>query len=596
MSSLRENPATKDLRLARRRPTELQPPADRDAHPRATDGVGAHKTISLLAALGLFYPLARAWGDIVTVPSAGLAVVALTAGGLWLAAAIATARTSAQLQRLDRWLLVLGLLVLAAWAAADLQALSGYSTDEASFEQGAASLLLHGHNPYGVNLVNSLAAFSTPSRYLTYTMSGGIVSSFGYPALPLLIVTPFVQLTGGGQAVPIADVVVLMLATVATYKLLPRERRGAAVILCVAFPTLGTFALAGLNAVLAMAALLPVAARWTTTGERGSLTRGDKLTAICLGLAMATNQLAWFIAPFVLAGIYLLRRGPLGARQARSVTLRYLGLAVAAFAVINAPFFVWDPGAWLSGVAAPLTQHAIPYGQGLVGLTLFLRLGGGALHAYDYAAALLYVALMVLYLVRFRTLARACFLLPLAALFISGRSLSEYWMAPIAVIALSALTGDDRAIARAAQLTVRRLRSPSARQAALAGLFLPAAVFLGIALTTPQPLSMRVLSARSSGALDSVRELRLFVRNTSDQALRPHFATNVTGQAIVWDIVNGPAVLRPGAAATYRLVAPDASSMPANGSTFVVEAITASPRTISSSDPFAKRGQVPGYW
>ena len=35
------------------------------------------------------------------------------------------------------------------------------------------------------------------------------VDTFGYPALPLLVAAPFVWLTGGGQAVPIADVVVL---------------------------------------------------------------------------------------------------------------------------------------------------------------------------------------------------------------------------------------------------------------------------------------------------------------------------------------------------------------------------------------------------
>lgn len=597
MSSLRESSPVKDLRRGRRRALQLKPPPAGDGHSRAVPSLSAHRTISLLAALGLFWPLASAWNDIVAVPSAGLAVVALTGGGLWLVAAIATAKDESQLERLDRWLLLLGVMVLVAWAASVLQTRAGYFTDEASFEQGAASLMLHGHDPYGANLVGSLAAFSTPSRYLTYTMSGGIVSSYGYPALPLLIVAPFVELTSG-QAVPIAEVMVLILATVTAFKLLPKERRGLAVILCVAFPGLGEFALSGLNAVLAMAALLPVAARWTTAGQRGSLSRGDRLAAICLGLAMSTNQLAWFIAPFPLAGMYLLRRPTLGAPRARKVTLGYLGLALAAFAVLNAPFLIWNPGAWVSGVAAPLTQHAIPYGQGLVGLTLFLRLGGGALYGYDYAAALLYLALFVLYLARFRTLARAGFLLPLAALFVSGRSLSEYWIAPIAVVALSVVMSDDRAISRAAQLTlpVRRLAGRMAQRAVLAGLFLPAVICLGIGLATPQPLTVQILSARSVRTLDSVRELRVFIRNTSDQALRPHFATNVSGQAVLWNIAHGPAVLSPGAAATYRLLAPDASSMPPNGTPFVLEAYTGSPRTISSSASFVHRGQVPGYW
>ncbi len=93
------------------------------------------------------------------------------AGSGWLVA-LATASSGEELARLDRWLLGLGLLVLAAWTASRLNASPGYATDEASFEQGAASLLLHGHDPYGANLTSALAAFSTPSKYLTYTMIG----------------------------------------------------------------------------------------------------------------------------------------------------------------------------------------------------------------------------------------------------------------------------------------------------------------------------------------------------------------------------------------------------------------------------------------
>ncbi len=599
MTSLRESISLKDIRVSRRHSPESPRPSDGgNGRSPAMGALTGHRAISLMAALGLFWPLAKAWNDIVAVPSAGLAVVALTGGVLWLVIAIATAKTELQLERLDRWLLLVAVLVLVAWLASILQTETFYATDEASFEQGAANLLLHGHNPYGVNLSSYLAAFSTPSRYLTYTMTGGTVSTFGYPALPLLVAAPFVQLTGGGQAVPIADIVVLVAATVVAFKLLPKERRGAAVMLCVAFPILGEFALSGLNVVLAMAALLPTAARWTTTGERGSLSRGDRFAAACLGLALATNQLVWFIAPFPLLGMYLIRSGSLGARQARRVMLGFLGWSLAVFAVVNAPFFVSDPGAWLSGVAAPLTQHAIPYGQGVVGLTLFLRMGGGALYAYDYAAALLYVALLILYAVRFRMLARAAFALPILALFISGRSLAEYWMAPVVVIALSILAADDQAIARAAQLGPRgrRLSNPSAQRAALAGLLFPAAVCLGIALATPQPLTVRILSAQSSRSLDSVRAVQVLVRNGSGRALRPHFATNVSGQAVVWGATSGPAVLPPGGAATYWLVAPDGSSMPPNGTPFVVEALTGSPSTISSSASFVQRGQVPGSW
>ncbi|MFL5823358.1 MAG: hypothetical protein ACJ764_07955 [Solirubrobacteraceae bacterium] len=588
MSALLEKPAAPATVRGERRTSPGQAPAE--------EPLGAHRAISLVAVLGLFWPLLSAWGNIVAVPSGGIAVVALTGGAIWLLVAIATARTEDGLARLDRWLLALALLVLGAWAAQKLNGAAGYGTDEASFEQGAANLLVHGHDPYGANLLPTLAQFSTPTKYMTYTMTGGVVSTFGYPALPLLVVAPFVELTGGGQAVPIADVFVLMVATVILYLQLPRAWRGLAVVLCVGYPILATFAFIGVNVIMATTALLVVAHRWTSVGESGRLTRGDGLRALALGLALATNQLAWFIAPFLLSGIFLARRAHLGSRPARRLTLGYLGIAVATFAVINAPFFLWGPSAWLHGVAAPLTQHAIPYGQGIVGLTLFLRLGGGLLDAYNYAAGLLYVALLVLYVARFRTLGRAAFALPLVALFFSGRSLAEYWLTLIAVVAISVISADGPTIRSVPPLAaLRRLSRPAQRVVAV-GLFLPAAACLALALGTPQPLTVRILVAHSSHLLRSVDRLRLLVHNNSEEPLQPHFATNVTGQAILWETTRGPKTLAPGSDAVYSLTAPDASSMPANATPFVVEAVTGAPRTISSSQRFTQPGQVPGYW
>jgi uncharacterized membrane protein len=102
---------------------------------------------------------------------------------------------------------------------------------------------------------------------------------------------------------------------------------------------------------------------------------------------------------------------------------------MATFLVINLPFIAWGPAAWFSGVLAPLSQHALPYGQGLVGLSVYLRVGGGAIDAYSYAAALLYLALLAWFIMDFGRLARCCFVLPSVALFVSGRSLSVYWTA-----------------------------------------------------------------------------------------------------------------------------------------------------------------------
>jgi hypothetical protein len=558
-------------------------------------GSATHRTVSLVAAVGLFSPLFAAWTDVVAVPSAGVATVLLTGATLWMIVAIATARTEAELERLDRWLLVLGLLALAAWGAARLQQMSGTGTDEAAFIQGAANALLHGHDPYGTNLTSSLTAYGVPPAFWTYTLGGGHVSTLGYPALPVLLVAPFAAVLGSAQATSSADLVILAVATVVMYRMLPRELRAVAVIVCIGFPNLAGFALAGMAGIAMMAALLLVAYRWHSIGEDGRLEARGRWSAVALGLAVCANQLAWFIAPFVVAGIFLARREQLGMRAARRLGATYTGIAVAVAALLNAPFIVWNAHAWLNGVLAPLSQHALPYGQGLIGITLFARVGGGALGFYTYASALLYLALLALYVIDFRVLHRCCFVFPIIAFYLSGRSLGAYWMILVAVFVIGAMGEAPSAGVRvptrggAVSDLARRL-GPWLRVA----LFLPAAACLAVALATPAPLALHVLGGRSEATTDTVRQVTVAVANQSDDSLKPLFATNTIGQASAfWTIARGPRVLGPRRRATYVLTIADVTSMPQNSTPFVVQAVTATPYTISSSPAYSQPGPVP---
>ena len=547
-----------------------------------------------MAAIGLLWPTYLAWGGIVASPATGVAVIALFAGLLWLIHAIVAADDEAALARLDRWLLVVGLLVLAAWAAVYLR-VHDYGTDEAAFTQGAATLLLHGHNPYGAHLVGWLNTFGLNSRFLTYTMGGGMVDTFGYPSLPLLLVAPTVWLTGGGQAVPILDVAVLMAATAVGFRALPSPLRPLALIVAIGFPTLGIFAVSGLVEILTMAALAVVATRWTDIGATGRLTRRDVVRGVALGLALSSNQLAWFVVPFLLVGIYLVRVPGLGRRGAIGAAGRLLAIGVAVFVLINAPFIVWDPGAWLGGVAAPLTQHAIPYGQGLIGLTLFLRLGGGSLDAFNDAGMAIYFALLVLYAARARRLGAAWMILPTAAFFVSGRSLGGYWMVLGIPMLVSVATTDPRPLRAAAQLSLRAGRRLSA--AALTLCFVPAALCLTLALTVRSPLEMHVVSAASDPTVDAVSQVRVVVRNRSGRPITPHFSLDSAGQAMGFlRIAAGPRSLSPGTSALYTLTAGDAGAMSPDGTPFVVQAVSAAPRAISSSPSFSPRGPVAAAW
>jgi uncharacterized membrane protein len=580
--------------VAEPRPARDVAPAPQLASADPAPVSSAHRALSLVAAVGLLWPTAAAWNGIVAAPQTGLAVIALVAGIIWLIHAIVAADDEASLVALDRWLLVAGLLVLAAWAATYLRG-HDYGTDEAAFTQGAASLLIHGHNPYGAHLLGWLNTFGVNSRFLTYTMGGGVVDAYGYPALPLLIVVPFVWLTGGGQALPIADVAVLMAATAVAFRALPSTLRPLALIVAIGYPVLGNFAVSGLVEIFTMGAFTVVAARWTDIGATGRLTARDAIRGVALGLALSTNQLAWFVAPFLLVGIYLIQRPTLGRRAAVGAAGRLLAVAVGVFAIVNAPFIIWDPGAWLGGVAAPLTQHAIPYGQGLIGLTLFMRLGGGSLDAFNDSGAALYVALLVLYAARARRLGAAWMILPTAAFFVSGRSLAGYWMVLGVPMLVAVASTQNARVRAAAQLSLRAGRRVS--RPALALCFVPVGACLTLALTVRSPLEMRVLSATSTPALGAVSQLRVFVHNRSAHAVTPHFSLDSSGQALGFlTIASGPRSLRAGRSALYRLRAPDSGAMSPDGTPFVVQAVSSGPRAVSSSPSFSPRGPVSNAW
>jgi hypothetical protein len=84
------------------------------------------------------------------------------------------------------------------------------------------------------------------------------------------------------------------------------------------------------------------------------------LSAVCLGIAVATKQTAWFFLPFYL--ILIARNA--GWRKTSAVILISGGI----FLAFNIVFLVQDPGLWLSSVLAPMKDEFFPMGVGLASL------------------------------------------------------------------------------------------------------------------------------------------------------------------------------------------------------------------------------------
>jgi len=84
------------------------------------------------------------------------------------------------------------------------------------------------------------------------------------------------------------------------------------------------------------------------------------LSAILMGIAIATKQNAWFFLPFYFILIW--------QTTGRHIALRSIAITLSVFIITNAPFIVADPKLWLSSIMAPMTDKLFPMGNGLISL------------------------------------------------------------------------------------------------------------------------------------------------------------------------------------------------------------------------------------
>ena len=296
---------------------------------------------------------------------------------------------------------LVGAKQLGAMAVGSFQA-PFYPNDGATLDQYAAQQLLAGHNPYvtsdivaAIHQLHQPAHYTTPlhagpfaSRALTdypsasertaafpaqpsAPQAAGFEGKLSYPALAFLPLVPFIW-----AGLPNATLLTLLCALGLAALLITSAPRAlwpwVALLFLADVPLLNAALIADPDILY----IVPLFAAWRWR-ERGVL------SAILLGLALATKQLAWFSAPFLLILIWR-------ERGWRAAAGRLAG-AAALFAAINAPFVLNAPRAWLAGVLAPQLDPMFPLGNGLIRLPL-----SGVL---PLAPAAVYTALELLALV-----------------------------------------------------------------------------------------------------------------------------------------------------------------------------------------------------
>ena len=551
------------------------------------------RALALIATLTLFIGTRTAWTQALTASP----MVMLALSGAYLA--ILTTAALALMVRTERALVVVEACILATACVMLVGAVAIHHkpSDEGTLVAQAARTLMGGGEIYGVAWPQLFADQAIP---ITKMMNGGADYTFGYPPLDVLLTAPALLVVGFPAAASYVTTLALLIGAIGLWLLLPLGWRSGATAVMLGFPFLPDYARLAYPAIIAMVLLIPVVVRWPSIAAGDRLSRSDILKGVCLGAACATQQLAWFVTPFLLVGLYALRRGDWPARRALRQVGSFAAIGAVTWLVIDLPFIIRDAPAWAEGLLLVLTQHAIPHGQGLIDVSFYVTDGSAALDFYSYAALLLGAGLLVATVLWVRRLGPALTVIPWLVFYLSVRSQDGYFLLMTPLWLAAAATAPPSAFANAWQPSLRRFVPPAVTgsrggrwllgppgRVALAGVLLaPAVACATIAVTADEPLEMDIVATTAHGANDhGLWQMQVDVQNMASVPLTPHFTIS-TGQSITafWHATGGPAVLAPHQRSTYELTAAvPAGYNPGVNGFFYLRALTDKPMTVSTT-------------
>jgi len=546
-------------------------------HPASEPPAQWHRVLTLLADISLFIGTRAVWTQAASHRPAVAAVISVCYASILICGVLAlTVRSRRSLARLDLLILLTAVtLTLCAWV------LLHQGSDEAQLTTQAAKELAAGHPMYG----RPWPWLFGHTVALTPTVTGTYDLTYGYPPLAPLLTAPLLALGHGAAPATAVSTAALIIGALLLWRMLPTPWRPAATMVFLGFGILPQYARLGYPAIVALALLVPVVVAWPRIGKGGRLGASGLARAACLGAACAAQQLPWFLAPFLLAGLYAVRRGELGPRRAALLLLRFTGTAALAWLLLNTYFIASEPAAWLDGIALPLTQGAVLHGQGLVDVSLYLTHGSDRLDWYSHASLLLAAGLFAVFVLFIRRLGPTATILPWCAFFLATRSQDGYYLMMTPLWLASAITAPASEFTQAWQPRLGTHRS----RIALAALALtPALLAATLAATGEPPLRMHVTALHRSRPVTASR-LHLTVTNTSGTALTPHFMlTTGQGMSRYWRIVHGPKRLPPHTTASYDLGPPTTPYggryvIPRAGAHLRLRAFTATPQTLSTT-------------
>jgi len=537
-----------------------------------------HRVLTILAVVGLFVGIRPLWNSLESQsPHLALVVTCCYAALLGCGVLALSARSRRTLGRVD-----LAVLLLAIVAVLCQYYLNHAGTDEGQLTAQAASQVLHGRPIYGQPW-----PWVFKKVEITPTMSGGGDLTYAYPPLSALLTAPVHALWHSTGSATLVTTAFLIATAVLLWIMLPAPWRSAATLCCLSFDVLPGYARNGYPAIIALFFLVPVVVRFHLTGRGGRLGARGIIAGLCLGLACGAQQLPWFFTPFLLIALYTLRRSELGPRQALAVVARYTALAALGWVIADAYCLVTEPVGLLRGMLLPFTQHAVPHGQGLMGISYYLTSGSSHLGFYAYAGDLLLLGLLAATALFARRLGPAVTVLPWLAFYLEIRSQDGYYVLMTPLWLAAAATVPVSAFADAWQPRLPRLlRSRTGRSAVFAALLTPAIACTAFAAASTAPIRMTAAAHWSAPTGSTITSVEVTATNHTDTALTPHFSYRYgTDVYSFWKIESGPTTLPAHTTAHYVLQPPGGHLQLGSGKdprNYLV-AFTDNPQTVSST-------------
>jgi hypothetical protein len=321
-----------------------------------------------------------------------------------------------------------------------------FSNDGTSLDTNAAELLLQGRNPYTDSSMLDVARqfqiqtdWTTPLRqgqfagrldYPTFTELQSVLdtdlkagnapefeSKVSYPALSFLTLVPFTWFKDY-NVLPLYFLSYLLLIAIAC-KVARPELRPWVLLLAMTNVPMWSSTYGGnldiLYVLLIVIAWLLRAHRWRS--------------ALFLGLAIATKQIAWFFIPFYL--IMTWRSHDKSGSYGLAESLCRLAIAGCVGLFFNLPFILWNPQAWLAGVLAPVADPMFPLGLGLIELSINHVLPFFPPWLYDVLEGVTMLIALAWYWCLCRKRPEAAMLLAFLPLVFAWRSLPSYFFCSI---------------------------------------------------------------------------------------------------------------------------------------------------------------------